>query len=75
MKAFVTTVQIVLDPRVVGPDAPTEWTTSADVADWMSALLSENKNVLDCRSRTGPRPSRCISSEEGEFIALMGGTP
>lgn len=49
MEAYVTTVQVVLDPRKIGPDAPTEWHNAAAVADWMSALLSENEDVLDWR--------------------------
>lgn len=43
MKALKATVTILLDPRVIGPDAPTEWTGAmADAAacDWMSEVLS-----------------------------------
>lgn len=44
MKALKATVTILLDPRVIGPDAQTEWggpDSDASASDWMSAVLSE----------------------------------
>jgi len=51
MKALKATVEILLDPRVIGPDADTEWKEypDASAADFMSAVLSDvnSDTVLD----------------------------
>lgn len=50
--ALVATVTILLDPRVIGKEAETEWSgerAPAAACDWMSGLLSENPDVLDWR--------------------------
>jgi hypothetical protein len=49
MRAYKATVEILLDPRIVGPDASTEWTTPASAADGFSAMLSDNPDILDWR--------------------------
>lgn len=49
MKAYKATVEILLDPRIIGPDADTVWKSSADAADFFSELLSGNQDVLDWR--------------------------
>jgi hypothetical protein len=52
MRALKATVTILLDPRVIGPDAQTEWggyLSDAAAADWMSEVLSQinGEIVLD----------------------------
>lgn len=49
MKALRATVTLLLDPRVIGPDAQTEWKTEASACDFVSELLSStvSDTVLD----------------------------
>ena len=52
MKALRASITILLDPRVIGPEAPTEWSGSqAEVSacDYISELLSDAQRdtVLD----------------------------
>lgn len=52
MKALKATVTVLLDPRVIGPEATTEWggpLAYAAACDWMSAVMSEanSDTVLD----------------------------
>lgn len=50
--ALVATVTILLDPKVIGKEAETEWggeLAPAAACDWMSGLLSEHADVLDWR--------------------------
>ena len=54
MKALKATVEVLLDPRVIGRDASTEWSgpnADASAADFMSAVLSQvnGDTVLDWR--------------------------
>ena len=54
MKALKATVTVILDPRVIGPEATTEWGgphADANASDWMSAVMREanGDTVLDWR--------------------------
>lgn len=54
MKALRATVEILLNPRVIGREANTEWSgvnADACAADFMSAMLSDvnSDTVLDWR--------------------------
>jgi hypothetical protein len=78
LKAYVITVQIVVDPRVVDPGSQNG---TGAVADWTSELLSYNEQVFDWAysivTDSPEAPVEVIDLgdlddyEEGEFIALL----
>lgn len=49
MRAYTATVRVLLDPRVIGPDAPTEWTEDGSAYDYMTEVLTfqQSATVLD----------------------------
>ena len=74
MKAYTTTVTVLIDPRKLGPDASSEHIYPASMYDFMSGLLSENEYILDW-DYIGDEHLRLVdidpdSYEEGEFYEL-----
>jgi hypothetical protein len=49
MRAIKATITVLLDPRVIGPEAESEWTTESNASDYISSLLTESERhtVLD----------------------------